>query len=170
MMCAGEGPCYDPWRQIEAAPDGGVVAFRDEIDLPVLEMPFGSDARITCQKSRQQGQDVGHAEGGRHADPEHAGRFPTITGNARDRGLNSLQIVGDGQPERFSCFGQGQLTRRAVEQPHAEIALQHGNVPTDRSRCQRQPPGCFGEAAMLRALHESFEVGEGFQDASSIDR
>lgn len=91
---------------------------------------------------------------------------PADGGDPGDGRLDALQIVRDREAEGFARFRQTQLPRRTMKQPHTEVPLQRGDVPADGGRSQRQAPGGLGEAAMLRAADEGFQVRQGFHDAT----
>ena len=122
----------------------------------------GRTSRIALQEVRQQRQDVFDAEGQAHADPEHAGRFAAVGGDARDRRLQVVEIAPDRVQEALAGFGQRELPRAALKQPDAEIALQHRDVAAHRRRGQRKPPRGGRKAAGFGAADEGFEVGERF--------
>jgi len=60
--------------------------------------------------------------------------------DARNRGLQLLQIVSDRVQETLAGFRQSELACAAVKQPDTEIPLQHRNVAAHRGRGERQPP------------------------------
>jgi hypothetical protein len=102
-----------------------------------------------------------HAEGRRQADLQRPDHRPIAGRDAGDGGLDALQLVGERKAEGLAGFRQDEPAGRAVEQADAEVSLQHRHVATDRGRRQRQPACRFGEAAVLRAAEEGFQVRQG---------
>ena len=47
-----------------------------------------------------------------------------------------------------------------MEEPDAQIALQHRDAAADGSGCQGKPAGGSGKTASLGAAHEGFKVRE----------
>jgi hypothetical protein len=53
----------------------------------------------------------------------HAGRLAAVRRDARNRGLQLLQVTADRVQETLASLGQSELARAAVKQPYAEIPL-----------------------------------------------
>ncbi|MDT4871847.1 hypothetical protein FQZ97_1070010 [compost metagenome] len=97
---------------------------------------------------------MGHAETRRHAQLEHTGGFALVVADAGEGRLQGLQVAADGLLQAFAGFGQGELAGGTLEQPHAQVALQHGDIAADRRGRQGQAPGGRGEAAGFGAADE----------------
>ena len=153
---------HDARCEIKATTQRRIVSLFNQVNLPVLEVPIRTNHRIAREERRQQRHNVRDAERRRHADFQHAGRLAAIVRDGRDRCLQRIQIAADFHEKALACLGQRELARRALEQPHAEIAFQQRNVPADRGGRQRKTPRGRGEAARFGAADKRLEVGEGF--------
>lgn len=153
---------HHPGRQFETTADGGVEAFADEVDLAIVEMPVGHDVRIAFEELAEQRQDVVAAEGQPHADLQRAAGLVADAGDVGESGLDALQAAADLLQETLPGFGQGQAPGAALEQAHAEVAFQAGDVLAHPGRRQAQAPGGLGEATGLGAADEALDVAEGF--------
>ena len=121
----------DAGRQREAAADGGVEPFADDIDPAVVEMPVGHHVREAREEFTEERHQEVAAEGMAHADLERAGR---IFVDAADAGHGGLQPTPAGPRPgagMLAAFGQCQPTGAALEQAHAEVAFEARHVLAD---------------------------------------
>ena len=129
----------DSRRQFKSAADRRVITFRDQVDLTILEMPIGTDARIAREEFGQQRHDIVEAHTETHADLEHPRRSAAISRDIGDGRLHAFEIACDILQKLFARFGQRELARRAVKEPDAEIALQHRDIAADGRGSEAKP-------------------------------
>ena len=149
---------HDTRRQGEAAADGRIEAFADDVDLAVVEMPVGHDARIAGEKIGQQRHQEMAPERLAHADLQ--GAHGLFLGNldAVHRRLQRRQGAVDLAQEPLAAFGQGEPARAAMKEAHAEIGFEARHVLADAGRRQAEHPRRGGKAALLGRLHERHQV------------
>ena len=90
-------------------------------------------------------------------------------GYIRDRRLQAFEVAVDRMQETLARLGERQLAGAAVEQPHSQVALQHGHVAADRRRRQRQLSSRGREAAGLRTSDERLQVDQRFHERTFND-
>ncbi|MCY1365055.1 hypothetical protein D9M68_664580 [compost metagenome] len=78
----------------------------------------------------------------------------------RFRGLYLQQDETATLQQQLSVVGQRQAARGAVQQLHAQLALQQGNAFADGGRRHAEPVRGGGEAAAVRDTHEIEDVLE----------
>ena len=148
----------DARRERKAAADRGVEPFADDVDLAIVEVPVGNDARMAGEEVAQERDQELTTERLAHADLERAARLVVGRAYAGDGGLQRSERAVDLAQEPFALLGQCQAARAAMEQAHAEAGLEARDVLADARRRQAEDARRRREAAVLGRLHEGDQV------------
>jgi hypothetical protein len=128
-------------------PDADVHVFVRVVHAAVGEQQFDRQAPEARLQRGQQWRQGMPAECGAAGDPQPPFGRGIQIGHG---GLGALQVALDmahlGQVQR-TALGQGQGPGGAVEQAHAQVGLQPGDVLPDRRRADPQRPRGGGQAA-----------------------
>ena len=131
------------------------------VDAAVGQQQLDRKAWIALLQRWQQGREDMPAEGGAAGDAQPAGRRGIRVG---DGCLCTLQVALDmahlRQVQR-ATFGEGQLAGGAVEQAHAQVGFQAGDVLAHRGRADAQGACGGGQAAGIGGADET---AEGLED------
>src|SRR5258708_34597185 len=111
-----------------AYPYSDVEAFVDDVDTPIGGVELDTHSRMLCEEARA---DIRHAAlqqtGGTRDAHEPLWRAKKLA----HRVFRRLRFIEERQAmpiERLACFGERETPRRAVDQAHAELALQRSDA------------------------------------------
>jgi len=116
-----------------AGANSDVVAVGDHVADCIVEVQLDFDVRIEAAERRQQRQNVGSPERRNRSHAQPSGRGPPLV---LDGGLGALELSQRANAtlvEQATFLGEAELSGGALEQPHAEPALEtlhvlaHGN-------------------------------------------
>ena len=120
---------------------GNIDAVRNEIDDAIVETEVEFDQRIAAREFRQRRQQQVTAECDGDIDPELALRPRSRIAQCF---LGIAQVVEDAAAagQELGAFrGQADAARRPVQQPHAEVLFERGDVLAGRGARQLQLVG-----------------------------
>src|SRR6266481_6551869 len=146
------------WRL--AYPQSDVEAFVDDVDTPIGGVERDTHARMLGEEARE---DIGDAalqqtDGTRDAhQPLWRAEKPC------HRVFRRLCFIEERQAmavERLACFGERETPRRAVDEAHAELALQRSDAAAKLRRLQAQRLRRRRIGAEIGDLGEEIEVVE----------
>jgi hypothetical protein len=111
-----------------AYPHSDVEAFVDDIDTPIGGVERDTHSRMLCEEARDDFGDAALQQtGGTRDAHEPLWRAKKLV----HRVFRRLRFIEERQAmamERLACFGERQTPRRAVDQAHAELALQRSDA------------------------------------------
>ena len=104
--------------------DREVEAFADDVDERIGDMHVELDLGVARQEIVDVRRDVQAAEGGRHRDLQQAARLGVAAADEVLRFLAETEDIDDALEVASARFGQGQVSRGALEQPGPEALLE----------------------------------------------
>src|SRR6266481_1254166 len=143
-----------------AYPHSDVEAFVDDVDTPIGSGERDTHSRMLCEEARE---DIGDAAlqqtGGTRDAHEPLWRAKKLA----HRVFRRLRFIEERQAmamERLACFGERETPRRAVDQAHAELALQRSDAAAKLRRLQAQRLRRRRIGAEIGDLGEEIEIVE----------
>ena len=155
--CANHPPqrrqsaCDETGMDRIADADGHVVAFRHDVDDPVVESDVDADVRVADEERRDRGCDVQQAESRRARDFERAARPTLQVSEIGPRSFGDRNHLGAVLVERGTRLGHRQRTCRAIEQADTQRLLERVDLLAHQRR---------RDVELLRGAREGFRFDE----------